>query len=68
MISTSRDYYRLREQVERQAADKATDQSEKRAHEHLADLYAQLANQPDAPAAREDDITGLPHVITHPHV
>ena len=45
MKTESREYYAARERAERNAAENATSPEARRAHEELAQAYAQLANE-----------------------
>lgn len=44
-MQTQREYYRLREQVERTAAEKASSEAARRVHLQLAQHYAERADE-----------------------
>ena len=54
MKTESRDYYAARERAERTAADNATTPEARKAHEKLAEAYAQLALEAPLPAEQPD--------------
>jgi hypothetical protein len=56
-------YLAQREQAERQAAEVALCPEARRAHQHLADLYAEEIRRDSPSALLDDDVIGLPRVV-----
>ncbi len=59
-------YFTQREQAERQAAEAALCPEARRAHQHLADLYAAEIRRDSRQVTRDEDVIGLPRLVILP--